>query len=135
MGSSVQAVAQCTPHHTTPHTTQTTQTTQTTPPIPATSRMVVLDNKHNPDMEEEEEEECSVVDSLTEEEMMTERSELGRLHQLLPTLCIKENVTQLDIILEAIRYIDSLTHKLEICNNHDTMDHHQEEEEDIGRMT
>merc|ERR1712119_46659 len=129
MGSSVQAVDQCTPHH-------RAQTTQTTPPIPATSRMVVLDNKHNPDMEEEEEEEeCSVIDSLTEEEMMTERSELGRLHQLLPTLCIKENVTQLDIILEAIRYIDSLTHKLEICNNHDTMDHHQEEEEDIGRMT
>merc|ERR1712183_978641 len=133
MGSSVQAVDQCTPHH----RAQRTQTTpQTTPPIPATSRMVVLDNKHNPDMEEEEEEEeCSVIDSLTEEEMMTERSELGRLHQLLPTLYIKENVTQLDIILEAIRYIDSLTHKLEICNNHDTMDHHQEEEEDIGRMT
>merc|ERR1712183_6322 len=104
MGSSVQAVAQCTPHHTPHHTTPHT-TPETTPPIPATSRMVVLDNKHNPDMEEEEEE-CSVIDSLTEEEMMTERSELGRLHQLLPTLCIKENVTQLDIILEAIRYID-----------------------------
>ena len=40
--------------------------------------MVVLDNKHNPELEEEEEEETSVVDSLTEEEMMTERSELGR---------------------------------------------------------
>lgn len=42
--------------------------------------MVVLDNKHNPEVdgEEGEEEECSVVDSLTEEEMMTERSELGR---------------------------------------------------------
>ena len=39
-----------------------------------------------------------------------------RLHQLLPSLCIKENVTELDIILEAIRYIDSLTHKLAVCN-------------------
>ena len=53
------------------------------------------------------------------------------LHQLLPTLCIKENVTQLDIILEAIRYIDSLTHKLDICNNHQE----EEEEEESGRMT
>ena len=40
--------------------------------------MVVLDNTLNPELEEEEEEESSVVDSLTEEEMMTERSELGR---------------------------------------------------------
>lgn len=53
------ALAQCTPHHT-------------------TSTMVVLDNTLNPELEEEEEEESSVVDSLTEEEMMTERSELGR---------------------------------------------------------
>lgn len=61
-------------------------------------------------------------------------SQHSSLHQLLPTLSIKENVTQLDIILEAIRYIDSLTHKLEICENHDTMDQ-QEEEEESGRMT
>merc|ERR1711997_1032833 len=110
MGSSDLAVAQCTLHHTTPPTSTST----------STSTMVVLDNKHNPEVDEDEGEEegSSVVDSLTEEEMMTERSELGRLHQLLPTLCIKENVTQLDIILEAIRYIDSLIHKLEICNNH-----------------
>ena len=42
--------------------------------------MVVLDNKHNPELDEDEEGEegSSVVDSLTEEEMMTERSELGR---------------------------------------------------------
>ena len=46
-------------------------------------------------------------------------------------------MTQLDIILEAIRYIDSLTHKLEICNNHGTLDHQEEEEEEeeSGRMT
>ena len=42
-------------------------------------------------------------------------------------------MTQLDIILEAIRYIDSLTHKLEICNNHDTLD--QPGAEENGRMT
>ena len=30
----------------------------------------------------------------------------------MPSVCIKENVTQLDIILEAIRYIDSLTARL-----------------------
>ena len=41
----------------------------------------------------------------------------SRLQQLLPSLCIKENVTQLDIILEAIRYIDSLTHKLARFNS------------------
>ena len=41
-------------------------------------------------------------------------------------------MTQLDIILEAIRYIDSLTHKLEICHNHDTM---EQLEEESGRMT
>ena len=40
--------------------------------------MVVLDDKHNPDVEEEEDEECSVVESVTEEEMMTEKSELCR---------------------------------------------------------
>ena len=40
--------------------------------------MVVLDNKHNPEVDEDEGEEGEVVDSLTEEEMMTERSELGR---------------------------------------------------------
>ena len=44
--------------------------------------MVVLDNTHNPHLEEEEEEESSVVESLTEEEMMTERSELVRTDDL-----------------------------------------------------
>merc|ERR1711997_69457 len=112
MGSSIRAVAQCRPDQ---------------PAYLPPSTMVVLDNKHNPELEEEEEEETSVVDSLTEEEMMTERSELGRLHQLLPTLCIKENVSQLDITLEAIRYIDSLTHKLGICSPDTSMDHQDQE--------
>merc|ERR1712113_733228 len=85
-------------------------------PTAHTLTMVVLGDRDN--QENEEARESSVIDSLTEEEVLTEKSELGRLHQLLPSLCIKENVTQLDIILEAIRYIDSLTHKLAVCNNH-----------------
>ena len=36
-----------------------------------------------------------------------------RLQKLIPTMSIKDNVTQLDIILEAIRYIDSLREKLD----------------------
>ena len=39
-----------------------------------------------------------------------------RLKELVPSVSAKDNVTQLDIILEAIRYIDSLTHKLAVCN-------------------
>lgn len=31
---------------------------------------------------------------------------------MIPSLCRKDNVTQLDIILEAIRYIDVLREKL-----------------------
>ena len=37
-----------------------------------------------------------------------------RLQKLIPSVSIKENVTQLDIILEAIRYIDNLTYKLAV---------------------
>ena len=33
---------------------------------------------------------------------------------MIPSLSIKDNVTQLDIILEAIRYIDNLTYRLAI---------------------
>ena len=35
-----------------------------------------------------------------------------RLKELVPSVSAKDNVTQLDIILEAIRYIDSLQNKL-----------------------
>ena len=35
-----------------------------------------------------------------------------RLQGLIPSITSKDNVTQLDIILEAIRYIDSLQNKL-----------------------
>merc|ERR1711970_967512 len=47
-----------------------------------------------------------------EEERSHEKSELSRLKKLIPTMSIKNNVTQLDIILEAIRYIDTLKDKL-----------------------
>merc|ERR1711953_1223582 len=91
-----------------------------TQPTAHTLTMVVLGDRDN--QENEEARESSVIDSLTEEEVLTEKSELGRLHQLLPSLCIKENVTQLDIILEAIRYIDSLTHKLAVCTGPEDTD-------------
>ena len=35
-----------------------------------------------------------------------------RLKEVIPSITAKDNVTQLDIVLEAIRYIDSLQHKL-----------------------
>merc|ERR1711935_906304 len=41
-----------------------------------------------------------------------EESELFRLKELLPTINVKNNVTQLDIVLEAIRYIDQLKARL-----------------------
>jgi len=48
----------------------------------------------------------------TEDDPVTEEEELSRLKSLVPSITVKENVTQLDIILEAIRYIDSLKHRL-----------------------
>merc|ERR1711915_85477 len=50
------------------------------------------------------------------EDSSTEISGLSRLQKLLPSVSIKNNVTQLDIILEAIRYIDTLQFKLEEKN-------------------
>merc|ERR1712098_850057 len=38
--------------------------------------------------------------------------ELSRLKELVPSVCVKDNVSQLDVILEAIRYISSLQGKL-----------------------
>merc|ERR1711936_172803 len=38
--------------------------------------------------------------------------DMSRLKDLVPNITGKDNVTQLDIILEAIRYIDSLQNKL-----------------------
>jgi len=42
-----------------------------------------------------------------------EEFELCRLKELVPSVSVKENVTQLDVILEAIRYIASLRSQLE----------------------
>eukprot|EP00092_Neocalanus_flemingeri_P105946 GFUD01135869.1.p1 GENE.GFUD01135869.1~~GFUD01135869.1.p1 ORF type:complete len:110 (+),score=45.87 GFUD01135869.1:26-331(+) len=61
--------------------------------------------------EEVYEADASVLNS-TEEEQSSEKCELSRLQKLIPTMSIKDNVTQLDIILEAIRYIDSLRDRL-----------------------
>merc|ERR1740131_853297 len=52
------------------------------------------------------------TESTDSEQIVSEVSELSRLKTLVPTVCIKDNVTQLDIILEAIRYIDSLRDRL-----------------------
>jgi len=41
-----------------------------------------------------------------------EENDLIRLKELIPSVSAKDNVTQLDIILEAIRYIDNLKNKL-----------------------
>merc|ERR1711915_31328 len=60
--------------------------------------------------ETEEENNRSKID--LKEDSRTEVGELTRLQKLLPTVSIKDNVTQLDIILEAIRYIDNLQFKL-----------------------
>merc|ERR1712203_1240593 len=38
--------------------------------------------------------------------------ELDRLKELVPSVCVKDNVSQLDVILEAIRYIASLQGRL-----------------------
>merc|ERR1712096_466483 len=54
------------------------------------------------------------------EQFELEIAEISRLQQLVPTMAAKDNVTQLDIILEAIRYIDCLRDTLE--ENIDTGD-------------
>eukprot|EP00092_Neocalanus_flemingeri_P091309 GFUD01115736.1.p1 GENE.GFUD01115736.1~~GFUD01115736.1.p1 ORF type:complete len:121 (+),score=59.99 GFUD01115736.1:46-408(+) len=41
-----------------------------------------------------------------------EALDMLRLKDLIPSITAKDNITQLDIILEAIRYIDSLQNKL-----------------------
>merc|ERR1712223_2083771 len=53
----------------------------------------------------------SVSDSGTSDEE-PEENDLNRLKELVPSVSAKDNVTQLDIILEAIRYIDSLQNRL-----------------------
>merc|ERR1712126_86053 len=53
----------------------------------------------------------SEPESDTEDER-DEEVNMSKLKSLIPQINIKDNVTQLDVILEAIRYIDSLKEKL-----------------------
>merc|ERR1712210_280404 len=57
--------------------------------------------------DEEQEKEESATDSPEEAEL-----ELDRLKELVPSVSVKDNVSQLDVILEAIRYIASLQGRL-----------------------
>ena len=50
-----------------------------------------------------------------------------RLKELVPSVSVKDNVTQLDVILEAIRYIASLRNQLERRRGE------EEEEDHLGR--
>merc|ERR1712037_411500 len=57
--------------------------------------------------DEEQEKEESATDSPEEAEL-----ELDRLKELVPSVSVKDSVSQLDVILEAIRYIASLQGRL-----------------------
>merc|ERR1712037_406938 len=92
--------------------------------------MVVSDKDENKDTAEEEgeKEADNVKEDETKEEAKEEEEkenegredtaaagaelELSRLKELVPSVCVKDNVSQLDVILEAIRYISSLQGKL-----------------------
>ena len=51
-----------------------------------------------------------------------------RLKELVPSLSVKDNVTQLDVILEAIRYIASLRSQLERKKNEEEEKEEEKEE-------
>eukprot|EP00090_Calanus_glacialis_P045177 TRINITY_DN8231_c0_g1_i5.p1 TRINITY_DN8231_c0_g1~~TRINITY_DN8231_c0_g1_i5.p1 ORF type:complete len:145 (-),score=52.07 TRINITY_DN8231_c0_g1_i5:94-528(-) len=56
--------------------------------------------------------ESSIEQEEENSEHEAEAVDLVRLKDLIPSITAKDNVTHLDIILEAIRYIDSLQDKL-----------------------
>merc|ERR1712083_172070 len=58
--------------------------------------------------ETEEEDKDDKENEGTEDTAGEAELELSRLKELVPSVCIKDNVSQLDVILEAIRYISSL---------------------------
>merc|ERR1712083_623862 len=62
--------------------------------------------------ETEEEDKDDKENEGTEDTAGEAELELSRLKELVPSVCIKDNVSQLDVILEAIRYISSLQGKL-----------------------
>ena len=55
-----------------------------------------------------------------------------RLKELVPSVSVKDNVTQLDVILEAIRYIASLRSQLERRKGEEE-ERRSNEEEHMGR--
>merc|ERR1719430_810155 len=63
--------------------------------------------KENEEGEEREEQDEKDEDSGEEAEI-----ELSRLKELVPSVSVKDNVSQLDVILEAISYIASLQGRL-----------------------
>merc|ERR1712032_1101546 len=65
------------------------------------------------EVKEEEEDKDDKENEGTEDTAGGEAElELSRLKELVPSVCVKDNVSQLDVILEAIRYISSLQGKL-----------------------
>merc|ERR1712083_337585 len=73
-----------------------------------------IENDHRNGVEERSGERLENV-RLKAEEMGDDEADpvdLIRLQEIIPSVAAKDNVTHLDIILEAIRYIDSLQDKL-----------------------
>merc|ERR1712025_287310 len=74
----------------------------------------IRDSDHNNSVEQRSDERVRNVRLKKEENGDDEPDpvDLIRLQELIPSVAAKNNVTHLDIILEAIRYIDSLQDKL-----------------------
>merc|ERR1712025_840839 len=72
------------------------------------------DSDHNNSVEQRSDERLKNVRLKDEDNANDEPDlvDLIRLQELIPSVAAKDNVTHLDIILEAIRYIDSLQDKL-----------------------
>merc|ERR1712223_1636363 len=69
-----------------------------------------VDKEEN--VKDEEEEKEDKENEGTEDNPGEAELELSRLKELVPSVSVKDNVSQLDVILEAIRYIPSLQGKL-----------------------
>merc|ERR1712109_190047 len=69
-------------------------------------------DKEATEKDEEEEEKEDKENEGTEDNPGEAELELSRLKELVPSVSVKDNVSQLDVILEAIRYISSLQGKL-----------------------
>merc|ERR1712113_92466 len=69
-------------------------------------------DKEATEKDEEEEEKEDKENEGAEDNAGEAELELSRLKELVPSVSVKDNVSQLDVILEAIRYISSLQGKL-----------------------